>query len=134
MAGSFIDTNVLVCLASADVAKADRAEQVLAAGGTVSVQVLNELANVARRRMGLSWSETADLLATIRDLVAVDPITVETHDAGLSLAQRFGFSVCDAMIVAAALRSGCDTLWSEDMRHGMAIDGALCIRNPFRPD
>jgi predicted nucleic acid-binding protein len=131
---SFFDTNILVYLASADSAKADRAEQVLAGGGTISVQVLNELATIARRKMHLSWTETTDLLATIRALVAVVPLTIETHEAGLSLARRFGLSIHDAMIAASAMLSGCDTLWSEDMQHGMALDNGLRIRNPFRPD
>ena len=54
---SFFDTNVLVYLASNDAAKADRAEATLAKGGAISVQVLNELANVARRKMQMSWDE-----------------------------------------------------------------------------
>jgi predicted nucleic acid-binding protein len=58
MPGNFFDTNVLVYLASGDVAKADRAEATLAKGGSISVQVLNELANVARRKMQMSWDET----------------------------------------------------------------------------
>ena len=58
MPGSFFDTNVLIYLASNDAAKADRAEAVVREGGAVSVQVLNEIANVARRKMKLSWQET----------------------------------------------------------------------------
>jgi len=49
MPGSFIDTNILVYLTSSDAAKADRAETIVRAGGTISIQVLNEAANVARR-------------------------------------------------------------------------------------
>lgn len=80
VAGNFIDTNVLVHLASADPDKAARAEEVVARGGTVSVQGLNELANVARRKRRLSWAETNALLATLRRLVAVVPVAVETHE------------------------------------------------------
>ena len=132
MPGSFFDTNVLVYLASSDVAKADRAEQVIAGGGAISVQVLNELTNVAQRKMRLSWAETRSLLATVRALVSVQAVSVETHEVGVSLAERYGFSVYDSMIVAAAVLSGCDTLWSEDMQHGMMIDGGLRVVNPFR--
>ena len=132
MPGSFFDTNVLVYLASSDVAKADRAEQVIAGGGAISVQVLNELTNVAQRKMRLSWAETRSLLATVRALVSVQTVSVETHEVGVSLAERYGFSVYDAMIVAAAVLSDCDTLWSEDMQHGMMIDGGLRVVNPFR--
>jgi predicted nucleic acid-binding protein len=132
MPGSFFDTNVLAYLASGDTAKADRAEHVLAAGGAISVQVLDELANVARRRMRMSFADTRAFLGTLRALLTVHPLTVETHDTGMALADRHGLSLCDSMIAAAALHAGCDTLWSEDMQHGMTLEGRLRIANPFR--
>jgi predicted nucleic acid-binding protein len=131
MPGSFFDTNVLVYLASGDAAKADRAEAAVAAGGAISVQVLNELANVARRKMRMSWAETHTLLGTLRGLLTVHPLTIETHETGLELAERYGLSIYDAMIAASALHADCDTLWSEDMQHGMALEG-LRIADPFR--
>ena len=131
MSGSFLDTNVLLYLVSDDTAKADRAEALVALGGTVSVQVLNELANVARRKMAFDWPETRGLLEAVRGLLDVVPLSVETHETGLALAARHGFSICDAMIVAAALLAGCDRLWSEDMHDGLVIDGRLAIANPF---
>jgi predicted nucleic acid-binding protein len=132
MPASFFDTNVLVYLASGDGAKADRAEALLGAGGAISVQVLNELTNVAQRKMRLSWPETHGFLSLLRGLLTVHPVTVETHEAGLALAERYGLSTYDAMIAAAALHAGCDTLWSEDMQHGMVVGGGLRIANPFR--
>lgn len=131
MPASFFDTNVLLYLASGDTAKADRAESLIAEGGTISVQVLNEVANVARRKMRLSWPETRAFLAAIRELLAVAPLTVETHERGLILAERYGLSVYDAMIAAAALRADCDTLWSEDMQDRLLIEGRLGVANPF---
>jgi len=132
MPGSFFDTNVLLYLASKDSEKADRTERLIADGGTISVQVLNEIANVARRKMRMSWKETHGILAMLRGLLPVVPVTVETHEAGLALAERYRISTYDAMIAASAILSGCDTLWSEDMQHGMAIDDRLRIVNPFR--
>ena len=132
MPGSFVDTNVLVYLASGDPAKADRAEQIAAAGGTISVQVLNELANVLRRKMGLSWTETRTFLSTMRALLAVEPMTADDHDVGLAIAERYGLSIYDAMIAASALRADCDTLWSEDMHDGLVVENQLRIANPFR--
>ena len=132
MPASFFDTNVLVYIASGDSAKADRAEAAIAAGGVISVQVLNELANVARRKMQMSWTETHALLTTLRGLLTVHPLTLETHEIGLELAERYGFSMYDAMIAASALHAGCDTLWSEDMQHDMVVDERLRIVNPFR--
>lgn len=130
-AGTFIDTNVLLYLASADEAKARVAEQLLADGGTISVQVLNELANVARRKMQLPWGETIAFVEDISALLAVVPLTVVIHAQGLRLCARYGFSVWDAMILASALDSGCTVLLSEDMQNGLVVDGRLEIRNPF---
>ena len=128
---SFIDTNVLIYLASGDKAKADRAEQIVGDGGIIRVQVLNEVTHVARRKMGLSWTKTEAFLSMIRGLLLVRPVTLEVHDTGLALAQRYGLSTYDAMIAAAALLAGAETLWSEDMQHGMLLDGRLRIVNPF---
>ena len=133
MPGSFIDTNVLVYVASGDPVKAEQAEKVIADGGTISVQVLNELANVARRKMRMTWSETHALLSIIRALLPVQPISVEIHETGLALAERYSLSIYDAMIAASALHAECDTLWSEDMHDGVVIQDRLRIANPFRP-
>jgi predicted nucleic acid-binding protein len=134
MPGSFFDSNVLLYLASSDPAKADRAEQLIAAGGTISVQVLNEITSVARRKMQMSWKDTNSFLATVRGLLpVVVPVTVETHEAGIALAERYGFNTYDAMIAASAILSGCDTLWSEDLHHNMVVDSQLRIVNPFHP-
>jgi predicted nucleic acid-binding protein len=132
VAGNFIDTNVLVYLASADPRKAARAEEIVARGGTINVQILNELANVARRKMLLSWEETNELLATLRRLLTVVPVTVDTHERGLRVAERFGLSIYDAMIVAAAASAGSDVLWTEDLQHGAVLDGVR-VSNPFLP-
>ena len=132
MPGNFFDTNVLLYLASADPAKADRAEELVGDGGTVSVQVLNEIINVARRKMGMSWTELRAFLTTIRALLLAQPLTVDIHDTGLALAERYGMSTWDAMIAASALEADCDMLWSEDMQDGMVLEDRLRIVNPFR--
>ena len=128
----FFDTNVLLYLLSADAAKADRAEEVLAGGGTVSVQVLNEFAAVASRKLRMPWTEIREVLAQVRAVCVVEPMNLETHDAALRVAERYGLSIYDALIVAAALQAGCKTLQSEDMQDGQVIDRKLTIRNPFR--
>jgi predicted nucleic acid-binding protein len=132
MPGSFFDTNVVMYLASGDPTKADRTESLIAGGGIISVQVLNEVANVARRKMRLSWEQTHAFLSTVRALLPVEPLTIETHETGLVLAERYRLSTYDSMIAAAALLADCDTLWSEDLQNGMLIDTRLRIANPFR--
>ena len=99
---------------------------------TISVQGLNEFANIARGKLGLSWAELSEALVALRDLCpVVAPLDLETHSIGIALAERYGLSVFDAFMVAAALRSGCTTLWSEDMHDGLTINGSLRIANPF---
>jgi len=132
MPGSFFDTNVLLYIASVDPAKADRAEELIGAGGRISVQVLNEITNVARRKMGMSWAETRAFLSTIRGLLPVRPLTIDVHETGVRLAERYGLSIYDAMIAASALHADCDTLWSEDMQDGIVLDDRLRVVNPFR--
>ncbi|UHD15903.1 PIN domain-containing protein [Thiocapsa bogorovii] len=127
----FFDTNVVLYLLSEDEIKANRAEALLAAGGTISVQVLNEFVSVARRKLGCDWAEVRDILETIRALCPVQPLTIEVHDLGLRLAERYGLAIYDAMIAASALDCGCTTLWSEDFQDGQILDGRLRVRNPF---
>ena len=131
MSGDFFDTNVLLYLLSEDVEKADRAEAVVRAGGAISVQVLNEATNVMRRKLGMSWRETRDFLALIRGLLDVTPLTVETHELGLDLAERYGLSIYDSMIAAAATLNDSARLWSQDMQPGMRIGEGLRVENPF---
>lgn len=131
MHAEFFDTSVLVYLMSNEAHKADRIEAAIANGGVISIQVLNEIANVARRKMQLSWDETHKVLDILRELLTVCPLNIETHTLGLALAERYKFSIYDAMIVAAAVVAGCKTLWSEDMQHGMTLKD-LQIVNPFR--
>jgi predicted nucleic acid-binding protein len=131
MPGSFLDSNVILYLASGQEAKADRAEELVASGGTISVQVLNEVANVSRRKMGMSWAETRNFLSIVRALLKVEPVTIEMHQAGVDLAERYGLSVYDAMIASAALLADCDTLFSEDLQNGLLVNGRLRVVNPF---
>ena len=131
MPGNFLDSNVILYLASRQQAKADRAEALIATGGTISVQVLNEIANVSRRKMRMSWVETRDFLSMVRGLLKVEPVTIEMHKAGIDLAERYGLSVYDAMIASAALLTECDTLFSEDLQDGLPVSGRLRVVNPF---
>jgi len=75
--------------------------------------------------------ETRAFIAPLRQLLTVHPLTGETHETGLALAERYGFSTWDGMIVASALLAGCDVLWTEDLQDGMEIEGGLKVRTPF---
>jgi predicted nucleic acid-binding protein len=126
----FFDTNVLLYLLSDEPTKADRAEVLISRGGVVSVQVLNEFASVATRKLSMTVPEIREILSTVRTLCEVVSLTIETHDLALDFAERYHLSIFDTLIVAAAVQAKCRTLYSEDIQHGQKIVG-LTIRNPF---
>jgi predicted nucleic acid-binding protein len=126
----FFDTNILLCLMSSDTVKADRAEDLVARGGTINVQVLNEFASTATRKLGMRIEEVRQILSTIRRVCTVKVLDIETHDLGLDLVERYRFALYDGLIVAAAIRAKCRRLYTEDLQHGQTIAG-LAICNPF---
>ncbi len=98
----------------------------------MSVQVLNEFVSVARRKLSMSWPEIAAALSDIRLLCGSPaPLTIETHEKALGIAERYQYRIYDALILASALEAGCEVLYSEDMQVGQKI-GSLTIVNPFR--
>ena len=127
----FLDTNVLVYAFASNDTRSERALTLLAQGGLVSVQVLNEFADVLRRKLGRDWGETAAALAALRPLLAGPlPLTTPVHEAAFGLARERGFAFYDSLIVAAAQAAGCSLLLSEDFQNGHSV-GSLTIRNPF---
>jgi predicted nucleic acid-binding protein len=127
----FFDTTILVYAVTKDDPRAGTAEELLAAGGIVSVQVLNELVAVGRRKMRMRWEAIEEILSAVRDLCGEPvPITAKTHEGGVKVAQRFGYHIYDSLMIAAAHEAGCTILYSEDMQHGQRI-GSLEIKNPF---
>jgi predicted nucleic acid-binding protein len=128
---AFFDSNVLLYLLSPNSVKSDQAEDLIAGRGVVSVQVLNEFANVASRKFGANFAKVRNMLSTIREVCTVKPLDIQTHDLGLDIAERYKFSVYDSMLVAAALQAKCTTFYTEDLQDGQKI-GGLTVRNPFR--
>jgi predicted nucleic acid-binding protein len=132
-ARAFFDTNVLVYSLGAKDPRGSQAEQLLAEGGVVSVQVLNEFTDVARRKMRMSWDDVKQALQVIQ-IFCPDPvpITMDTHERALIIAKRHDIRIYDALILACALATNCTTLYTEDLQDGQVIDKRLTIRNPFR--
>jgi len=131
-ARTFLDSNVVLYLLSADTRKRDIALGLLSRRPCVSVQVLNEVTNVCRKKGGMSWDEVATFLADVRHFCRVVSLTETIHDDARRLAARHQLSFYDANIVAAALDSGAAVVWSEDMHHGLVIEHTVTITNPFR--
>jgi predicted nucleic acid-binding protein len=130
---AFFDTNVLIYAMAENDPRGPRAEALLASGGVVGVQVLNEFVSVVRRKLRMPWKDVVEALDAIRVLCPSPvPVTISTHEAASIVAEKHGFGIYDALIIAAALEAGCTTFYSEDLQDGQIIDRKLTIRNPFR--
>lgn len=127
----FFDTNVIVYAFQDGAPKQQSASDLLAAGGMTSVQVLNEFANVARRKLGFDWAEIEDAVAAVCVLLPdPSPLRLQTHLRALKMAERFGASFYDALVIATAVESRCAVLYTEDLQHGQRIEGTQVL-NPF---
>lgn len=133
MSASFADSNVLLYLPDRRPEVAAKAEAVLSLQPIISVQVLNEMARVMVGKWRLAWDDVEAQLALVRAATTLVPIAEDTHVTGIGIARRYRLAIYDSMIVAAALLAGCDTLYSEDMQHGLVVEGRLRIVNPFSP-
>ena len=129
---AFFDTNVLIYAIARNDPRAASAEMLLAGGGIVSIQILNEFIAVVRRKLAMPWKDVTEALAVIRTLCPGPvPITLETHEAAVRIAKQYGYGIYDALVAATAIRAGCIILYSEDLQHRQVIDGRLTVRNPF---
>ncbi len=127
----FLDSNVVLYLLSADQRKADIASKLLRSRCVVSVQVLNECANVCKKRSAMSTSMIASFTSDLEALCEVVDITSADHHKALTLMDRFSIAFYDAVICASAIRAECSVLYSEDMQDGLRIDKLIRIKNPF---
>lgn len=127
----FIDTNVVVYSLGQASTKVHLAAPLFVGFPTISTQVLSETANVASKRLGLTVSEIRKLITSLEAMCRVEIISLVTIHKALDIRERYSFSWYDSLIVATALESGCDTLYSEDMQNGQEIEGRLRIVNPF---
>lgn len=126
----FLDTNILVYALLDEGIKQQTALELLQSGCVISTQVLNEFAQVARKKAKLDWQEITELSNAIQSLTEIVMLDLVTHNRALTVAASYGYSFYDSMIVAAALESGCNLLISEDMQDGQLIE-SLLIKNPF---
>ena len=129
----FFDTNILIYAIAQNDRRSVVAEELLAEGGIISVQVLNEFVSVTRRKIQMPWADVTEALDSIR-ILCPSPIsiTLKTHDSALGIAQQYGYSIYDALIAASALEANCSTLYSEGLQDGQIIGKKLTIQNPFR--
>jgi predicted nucleic acid-binding protein len=127
---NFFDTNILIYAQQTE-PRGRIARELLASGGAISVQVLNEFTSVAQRKLLLNWTDiklaVADVELTCGEALG---LTAATHRQAVELARDHKLAFYDALIVASALEAGCSRLLTEDLQHGRKF-GPLKIENPF---
>ena len=127
----FFDTNIAIYAFTASDARKAAAIRLFDKGGTVGVQTLNEFANVASRKLRVPWEQIRQGIEAICLLCPSPvPVTLAIHSHATRIAERWGFGLYDSLMIAAALESGCNILYSEDLQDGQVVEG-LTIRNPF---
>lgn len=130
---SFLDTNVLVyCYTETEPEKQAVAVALAEQSETwVSTQVLQELANTLRKKFKISWSNIDATLQEVGQNLNLHTNTYTTIIDATRIAERYGFSFYDCLIISSCLAIGCSVLYSEDLQPGQLIDGVLEIKNPF---
>src|ERR1035441_10277189 len=128
---AFFDSNILIYAFTQAGNKTETARRILSQGGVVNVQSLNETVNTLRRKFNVEWPRIGQIIdAIVKQCPKPLPVAWETHRAALRICERYGYSVYDGLIIAAAREAGCTTLYSEDLQHGQIIED-LRIENPF---
>lgn len=130
---SFADSNILIYLLADDSPKSKTAHELINRCPVISIQVINEMANVLLRKFKWSISEINSAITSFSTSLPVKIPDIETSKNAILLLNNYNFSWWDALIVSSALEAGCTTLWTEDMQHGLLVQDQLTIRNPFLP-
>lgn len=127
----FFDTNILLYLLSENDKKSDCSETLISRGGIISAQVLNEFASVASKNLRMEYADIREILDSLRSICTVVPLSLETHNMGIDIAERYGFAFYDSLIVASALQSDCSILYTENLQNNQIIEKQLTLINPF---
>ena len=103
----FLDTNILIYAFASGDKRSARAEALLAEGGVIGVQVLNEFTSVARRKLGWDWPQYQAAIAVISELLgSARPLTPEIHSQALKLARGSALSFYACPYCRGGLRRG----------------------------
>ena len=132
---AFLDTNILIYFYSGnDDGKRNAAHNILNSHDCVtSIQAMNESSNVWFRKFGWEATKIEEHLDNI-ELVCDDILPVQriTINRALTLKSRYGYGYYDSLMLASALESACEIIYTEDMSDGQIINDTLKIVNPFR--
>ena len=129
----FADSNIVLYALGDDSSKRQAAWQILFERPVISVQVLNECSNILVKKRKVDKAKVGGIMQDILCFTTVEAIGFPEVEAAWRLMERYRYSYFDSLILASALRAGCQTVYSEDMQHGQTIEGKVIVTNPFLP-
>ena len=130
----FLDSNILVnSYSNSEIDKQEIARKLVTDSNSfISTQVLQELCNIVTRKFKFNYEQAATAIKECCQNNNLHTNTENTILQACGVADRYGFSFYDSLIIAAAMESNCTLLYSEDLHDGQVIEGKLTVKNPFK--
>jgi len=131
----FVDTNIWLyaLIVNDDAQKHQIAAEIVQGGNVVvSTQVINETCVNLLRKANLSETQLYDLIVSFYAKYEVIATEAQVLLRASRLRAQYSLSFWDSLVVAGAIESGCNVLYTEDMQDGLTVEGQLTIVNPFR--
>ncbi|GHT62551.1 ribonuclease VapC [Bacteroidia bacterium] len=127
-----LDTNILIYSHDENATeKQNMARSLIVRSPIVSTQVVSEYLNVLKRITRLPKEKIFNVCLPNLKYCDIHCVNIATLQLAERFIHRYDFQIFDAIIVASAVKSGCQILYSEDMQHNMIIEGKITISNPF---
>lgn len=133
-APSFVDTNIwLYAFIEGEVPdKTNKSRQIiLECEPIVSSQVVNEVCVNLIKKAGFDEERIRQLIDAFYEKYEVIEQDQSTLLVASQLRQKYSLSFWDSLVIASALQAQVETLYSEDVQHGLIIEDSLKIINPL---
>ncbi len=127
----FLDSNIIIYAFGGDTRKKETAKSLLRSRPIISTQVINETVNVCFRKLKLPANEIFHLLNLLKSKCDIRQIDLGTIELAISVAEKYGYSYFDSLIIASSFEYNCPILYTEDMQHNQIIENRLRLINPF---
>lgn len=127
----FLDTNILIYATDKDKHKKGIALKLIKKNPVISTQVINELSNVMSKKLKMNVQDIIKVIDFLNKKCEIKTISISTIKSALTIVDRYNYSYYDSLIIASAMESNCNILYTEDMHAGQKIDNLLEIINPF---
>jgi len=98
----------------------------------VSIQVINEFHWNMLRKFKINDDSVAEIVkVNVESIAVITEIGYPVYRKAFNLRKKYSLSFWDSLIVASALESECEMLYTEDLQHGQVLESRLTLCNPF---